>query len=239
MPRAFNVLEGLNRGGILVEDRIQPTGAVVREDVYDTLYFGGQINAIQVASLVQQFRETGEVGIGCWLDHPLNEWVPPDPDYDGRTLYFTERKRHDVAQNTELPAGYRLATRDEGLFQKSSDYGSTLRSCGTLEKVLNHTFGIVILHGDTLVCEAATGAPTHGLSEVGVTSAEAYRGKGLASMACRRLMETCEGRGYSTWWDCAKQNIPSRRLARRLGYQNEQEYGDVWWPKTNQVLNGQ
>ncbi len=41
----------------------------------------------------------------------------------------------------------------------------------------------------------------------------------------------CEAQGYATWWDCAKQNTPSARLARKLGYQNEQEYRYVWWAK--------
>jgi RimJ/RimL family protein N-acetyltransferase len=172
------------------------------------------------------------------FDHPLNELIPLDPDYDGRTLYFTERAPHDVGQNAELPAGYRLAPRDERLFQSSFDYESTLRSFGTLENVLKHTLGIVILADDMLVCEAATGAPTHVLIEVGVTTAESYRGQGFATLACARLIETCESHGYNTWWDCAKQNIPSVKLARRLGYRNEQEYRYVWWPKTNQVMNG-
>jgi hypothetical protein len=33
MPRAFNVLEGLNRGQILVDDPEQPTSAVVRDSI--------------------------------------------------------------------------------------------------------------------------------------------------------------------------------------------------------------
>jgi RimJ/RimL family protein N-acetyltransferase len=97
--------------------------------------------------------------------------------------------------------------------------------------VIQHTLGVVILHGEIIVCEAATGAPTHGLIEVGVTTAEAYRGKGFASIACARLIEMCEEEGYKTWWDCAKQNIPSVRLAKRLGYEGEPEYRYVWWAK--------
>jgi hypothetical protein len=89
MPRAFNVLEGMNRGHILVDDPMQPTRAVMREDVYGTLYFGGQVDALQVASLVQQFREIGEVGIGCWLDDPLNELIPPYPDYGGSWISWS------------------------------------------------------------------------------------------------------------------------------------------------------
>jgi GNAT superfamily N-acetyltransferase len=231
MPRAFNVLEGLNRGQILVDDPEQPTSAVVRDSLYGTLYFGGNISAGLIESLVQYFRGIGEAGIGCWLDDPLNEIIPKDFDYDGRTYYFTERSSGKEVRNFQLPAGYTLRPRDEDLFRKSFDFQATLDLFGPVGNALKHTLGAVILHGDTLVCEAATGAPTHGLIEVGVTTAEPYRGKGFATLACARLIQMCEEQGYKTWWDCAKQNTPSIRLAKKLGYQNELEYRYVWWTK--------
>jgi GNAT superfamily N-acetyltransferase len=233
MPRALLVLEGLNRGQILVDDLAHPTSAVVRDGMYGTLYFGGQAGAPLVASLVQHFRGIGEVGIGCWLDDPMNDFIPVGPHYDGRTLYFTERSSMNDSTVPALTEGLQLILRDERWFPKSFDYASTLAAFGSAEKVVETTLGVIILDGETVVCEAATGAPTHGLIEVGVTTAEAYRGRGLATIACARLIELCEERGYRTWWDCAKQNNPSVKLARRLGYHNEREYRYVWWPKEN------
>ncbi len=231
MPRALNVLEGVNRGQILVNESTRPTLAVVRDGMYGTLYFGGNVNASLISSTVQRFRSMGEVGIGCWLDDPLNEMIPTDFDYDGRTYYFTERAPSMNGQNLQLPAGYRLLPRDEALFRKSFDYQSTVDLFGSIENVLKYTLGVTILDGDTLICEAATGAPTQGWIEVGVTTAEPYRGQGFATIACARLIGLCEARGYETWWDCAKQNIPSVRLAKKLGYQSEPEYRYVWWQK--------
>ena len=60
MPRAFNVLEGLNRGEILVDDPRRPTTAVVRDIIYGTLYIGGDISRPLIASLVGHFRKIGE-----------------------------------------------------------------------------------------------------------------------------------------------------------------------------------
>ena len=231
MPRAFNVLEGLNSGQILVDDPTKPTLSVVRDGMYGTLYFGGNVSTSLVAYLVPYFRQIGEVGIGCWLNDPLNEMIPTDFDYDGRTYYFTERSSRKDQLEFQLPAGYSLAGRDEHVFPRSFDFQSTLELFGTVENAVKHTLGVVILHGDILVCEAATGAPTHGMIEVGVTTAEPYRGLGLATIACARLIEICEEQGYKTWWDCAKQNTPSVKLAHRLGYQNEREYRYVWWTK--------
>jgi RimJ/RimL family protein N-acetyltransferase len=231
MPRAFNVLEGVTRGDILVDEFENPTLAVVHEAVYGTLYFGGRMDAFLLETLVLQFRQTGEVGIGCWLADPLNSMLPANPSYDGRTLYFTERSHTSAGNQTVLPEGYELTFRDRALLKQSFDYESTLASFGTEEKVLQQTFGVVILQEGKVVCEAATGAPTHGRIEIGVTTDEEHRQRGLATLACARLIELCEAQGYASWWDCAKQNLPSVKLARKLGYRNEHEYRYVCWPK--------
>lgn len=233
MPRAFNVLEGMTRGQIVVDDVTHPKWAVVREAVYGTLYFGGQIDRLQMETLFDHFFQFGSIGVGCWLDDALNQILPQNPDYDGFTLYFTERSQQVQLEpfTEQLPSGYTLSMRDENWFTSSFDYESTLASFGSAENALRHTFGVVLVQNATLICEAATGAPTHGRIEVGVTTGEQYRRRGFAGIACAKLIEICESKGYSTWWDCAQQNAPSTRLARKLGYQNEREYRYAWWEK--------
>ena len=231
VPRAFNVLEGIIRGQIYTDDPIYPTWAVVREAIYGTLYTGGQINDSLLASLVQHFRRISDVGIGCWLNDRLNDMLPPNPDYDGRTLYFTDYLPSVDPLANHLPEEYVLVPRDQSLLKQSFDYQTTVNAFTTEENVLQYTLGFVVLHNGRIVCEAATGAPTHGRIEVGVTTAESYRQRGFATLACARLIKTCRAQGYTTWWDCAKQNILSIQLARKLGYRNEKEYRYVWWAR--------
>lgn len=230
MPRAFHVLEGITRGQIIVDDPDQPTWAAVRETAFGTLYLGGQVDGALLESLVNHFRQTGDVGLGCWPQDELNDMLPPAPDYDGRTLYFTEHTpRHRDLLTIPLPEGYSITPRDAELLEGSPDYEMTLDSFGTIENIMQHTLGFVILQAGMVVCEAATGAPTHGRIEIGVNTVEAHRRRGLAAVACAHLIEVCEAQGYTTWWDCAKQNVASTNLARKLGYQHEREYRYVWW----------
>jgi hypothetical protein len=233
MPRAYNILEGAANGQIVVDDRVKPHWAVVREAIYGTLYFGGQITPALIPSIFNHFFQFGGIGIGCWIDDPLNKMLPANPDYDGFTLYFRQRSLETSLETfvQQLPSGYTLVNRDEQLFKQSFDYESTLASFGSVENVMRFTLGVSLVQENLLLCEAATGAPTHGLIEVGVTTNENYLQKGFATIACARLIAKCESQGYSTWWDCAKQNTPSVRLARKLGYFNEQEYRFVWWEK--------
>jgi len=230
MPRAFNVLEGVTRGQILVDHADRPSWAAARENAFGTLYLGGQCNAPLLDSLLTYFRSIGDVGLGCWLDSELNDILPPAPDYDGRTLYFTEHApRHRELLNARLPTGYSITPRNADLVKQSADYQMNLDSLGSIDSILHHTLGFVVLYEDQLVCEASTGAPTHGRIEIGVNTAEAHRRRGLAAMACAHLIEACKEKGYSTWWDCAKQNTASANLARKLGFENEREYRYVWW----------
>jgi len=205
----------------------------VRDAMYGTLYFGGLVDAPLVENTVAHFHKVGEVGIGCWPDDPLYAMLPANPDYDGPTLYFPERSKEVALEPwmSRIPANFSLKQRDEQLFKQSFDYESTLASFGSLAKVMEQTIGMVVLEGDTVVCEAATGAPTQGRMEVGATTAESYRQRGFATSACASLIRACEARGLSTWWDCAKQNVPSVKLAQKLGYGSGQEYRYVWWGK--------
>jgi RimJ/RimL family protein N-acetyltransferase len=230
MPRAFNVLEGVTRGQILVDDPDQPTWAAVRETAFGTLYPARQINAALLDSLIRHFRQSGDVGLGCWLGSELNDILPPAPDYDGQTVYFTEHTPHHRDVLTfPLSEEYSITPRDMALLKQSPDFDMNLAAFGSIENIMQHTLGFVILRSGMVVCEAATGAPTHGRIEIGVNTSEPHRRRGLAAIACAHLIEDCEARGYSTWWDCARQNTASVNLARKLGYQNEREYRYVWW----------
>lgn len=233
MLRAWNVLEGTIRGEIVVDDRSEPEWAIVRDPIYSTLYLGGQFTPGLLATMVNHFRTQGGVGISCWPDDPINQILPPEPDYDGATLCFTNRSAGVVLSSLrpELPAPYALMQRDEQLFKQSVDYDSTLAAFGSVANAMRLTLGVVLVHDGVVVCEAATGAATHRQIEVGVTTIAAYRQRGCATIACAKLIELCEQQGYTTWWDCAKQNSASVRLARKLGYQYEREYRYVWWAK--------
>jgi hypothetical protein len=78
--------------------------------------------------LVEHFRQRGDVGIGCWPDSPLAGMLPPDPDYDGRTLSFPRRSQEVEFASflATLPPGYQLLPRDAALFKRSFDYDDTV-----------------------------------------------------------------------------------------------------------------
>jgi RimJ/RimL family protein N-acetyltransferase len=231
MPRAFNVLDGRIAGQILTDDPAHPSWAAVREATFGTLYLGGIFTAPVLHQLVDDLRKTGDVLIGRWPDDLLLPLLPRCPDYDGWTLYFTDRPRHTGLESylQQMPSGCELRSRDRALFERSLDRDSALAAFGSAEHVLAKSLGFFLMRGDEILCEAATGPAVLGRIEVGVTTHEPYRGRGYATLTCAQLIRTCEEQGYDTWWDCAKQNLASAAVARKLGYRTEREYRLLAW----------
>jgi RimJ/RimL family protein N-acetyltransferase len=118
---------------------------------------------------------------------------------------------------------------------RSPDLNALIAEFGSLERVLAQTYGVMVLHGDLVVCEASTGAAGGGRVEIGVGTQELYRRRGLARAACAQLILHCEAAGYLTWWDCAAHNTASIALAHALGYRNLHEYRYQWWEATGCV----
>jgi predicted GNAT family acetyltransferase len=73
--------------------------------------------------------------------------------------------------------------------------------------------------------------PALGLREPGVYTQPEHRGKGYATLTAARLIQEIEALGDRTYWNCAKQNIASAAVARKLGYRIEKEYHCLAWSK--------
>jgi RimJ/RimL family protein N-acetyltransferase len=80
-----------------------------------------------------------------------------------------------------------------------------------------------------MVCDAYADMEIMGRREIGIATQAAYRKLGLATLACAHLIKLCEESGSQTYWDCARLNLASVALARKLGFQNEREYQLLAW----------
>ena len=77
--------------------------------------------------------------------------------------------------------------------------------------------------------EAVAGPLTRGMAEIGVGTAEAFRRKGLATVAAARVIQEVEANGYQPFWNASYQNTPSVALAKRLGFQTEKPFNVFAW----------
>jgi hypothetical protein len=80
------------------------------------------------------------VGLGCWPDDRLATVPLPEPQDDGRTLFFPDRSLAVALEprRKAFPPDYQLVTRDAALFARSFDAADTVATFGSVEAVLRH-----------------------------------------------------------------------------------------------------
>ena len=233
--RCFAVLDGTPLPGkILVDNPIDPQWAIVQEAIDNTLYLGGSIDAPTFAEVFAALRRDGDVLVGMLPSDPRIRYLPPDPWYDGRTLEFYDRPigegLHTYLQR--VPADCTIKRLDRDLIMRTEWGPDDVKAIGGIDIWEQCCFGYVLMRGGDILSEATVGPPALGLYELGVFTQEEHRGKGYGTMVVAQLTQEIEARGGQTYWNCAKQNVASAAIARKLGYRIEKEYRCMAWGKT-------
>jgi RimJ/RimL family protein N-acetyltransferase len=231
--RALAVLAGGNSGRILTDDPAHPRWGLVWEADDGTLYRGGNYSREVLNEAVNLLRQDGIVAMGFRDGDSDTELYPPDPDAGAECLEF-ERPigGSDLSPYLgELPSGYTIQPMDRILLERSPKADENLNRYGSIDNFLDKGLAICVLHGDDIVSEAYADMDIMGIREIGIRTKEAHRKRGLATIACAKLIKLCEELGSCTYWDCAKFNAGSVSLAHKLGFQKQKTYKRLAWFK--------
>lgn len=229
--RGIAVLEGIQSGTVYTDNPREPTWLIVYEKNFGTIYPGGEVGTAVLCEIIARLREQKMVLLGFWPGDPRWEIVPADFDYEGRVLDFYDRLKDGRLQKFVdlMPERTRLCSVDEKLITRSINRDMHLDSYPSSEAALSDLTGFFLMREDEILCEALAGAGVRRIREIGVDTYEHHRKRGYATITCAKLIQTCESRGYQTYWNCNKANIASTALARKLGYRIEKEYKLVAW----------
>jgi RimJ/RimL family protein N-acetyltransferase len=161
-------------------------------------------------------------------DAPANPtWGVVWEAYDGVT-YLGGRLEKYLRQ---VPEGCRIRRLDRELIMRTEWEPADVQFAGGIEAWQRTCFGFCLMRGDEILCEATTGPSAIGLREPGVFTRQDQRGKGYATITSARLIKEIEAMGDRTYWNCARQNVASAAVARKLGYRIEKEYRCMAWSK--------
>jgi len=231
--RCFAVIEGTVVGRIVTDDPLQPSWGAVQEGAFGTVYPGGALDRPTWRRLIADLRTDGDVLVGMWPDDRRLDLLPADPEYDGFTLDFTDRPSGAGGETflRQIPAGFEVRALDRQLFERSEDRDFYTALYGSPEHALAHASACFLMRGEEIYSEAYAYFAALGTIEIATSTREPYRGRGYATIACAALIQDCERQGYQTYWNCARQNLASAALARKLGYRTEREYRLLAWFK--------
>jgi RimJ/RimL family protein N-acetyltransferase len=233
--RCSGILQGKASGLFLSDSAENPTWGLVYELGNGTVYWGGALNKEIVSELIETLRKHGDVLFGFFEGDPIrslllsaarSDSTPLRAEYMGYTLESDNRSKEvDLAALVaRLPKETRIIPMTAENLPRCEWYESVLQSNGSIENFLAFGRGFLLMEGDEILAEAYSTCFQPDLAEVGILTREAHRGKGYATGLCAHLIQSYEDEGIRTYWNCAKQNAASTRLAKALGFPLEREY---------------
>jgi GNAT superfamily N-acetyltransferase len=229
--RCFAVLDGGNAAKILTDNPNCPCRGYVWEPDDGTLYQGGTQDRDVLCRVVAMLRQDGLVAVGFRENDPSVDFLPPDPDAGAACLEFDRPVgSSDLSPYLgQLPEGYQIYRMDRKLVERSPKRDEIVIRYGSIDNFLDKGAAVCVMHGEETVCEAYADMNVMGVRELGVTTQKAYRGQGFATIVCAHLIQICDETDCQTYWNCAKLNLASAALARKLGFRNEREYKLLAW----------
>jgi GNAT superfamily N-acetyltransferase len=230
--RMWAILDGITQGRILADDPQAPSFAVVQERAEGTAYIGGAPSRLALDEAVARLRQEQEVVVCLWRDSPLGALLPDAPDYVGEAIDFLDRAPSvDLSRLAVAPAGCALRRIDRDNAPLLEGFGYYAATFGGIEPALQRTAGFCLVRDGLAVSEAVAGPFARGVAEIGVGTRDGHRRQGLATIVSAAVIQDCEARGFTPFWNASQQNAPSIALARRLGFQSERPFAVLAWSR--------
>jgi RimJ/RimL family protein N-acetyltransferase len=235
--RCHAVLGGGNAGRIFTDELEHPKMGFVWEQDDGCLYQGGLKDRQVLQQMVELLRRQSTVALGFRNGDPSVDLFPPDSEAGAECVELDRPIwGSDLSPYLSLPAGYEVHRMGRDLIEKSPQLEATLFRYGSIDSFLETGLDVCVLHGDEYVCEAGADMEVGAVREVGLVTETSYRRRGFGTIAVAHLLKWCDELGCSTYWDCAKLNIGSLKIARKLGFTNERSYKLLaWFPPNREV----
>jgi hypothetical protein len=141
-------------------------------------------------------------------------------------------KRLELAHLHQLmegvPVGYQITRIDLELAQQTSGEVSARlilpEVWDSLADFMMRGIGFCALTGERIVCGAVSAVRCDTAIEIQINTLSSFRRLGLATVVGATLVADCLEHGLEPDWDTDAANLPSQRLAQRLGYVPESCY---------------
>ena len=250
------IVEGTMSGRIYVDDAEKPSTAFIWNN-YSKFFLAGyennnmfntSLNKLIVEEIYPEATEKKIWGyvlhyhpdswknvVGVVLRHKL-----PMKDY--RRYYTPNQLKIDW--RNEIPKESSILRVDRNLLDRvdlkniSKVTDEINKTWGSTDNFLRNGFGFCFLHGETIACWCLSENNSGNRCEIGIETDEEYRQKGFATLTASAFLEYCISKGIDPGWHCWDSNLPSVRLAEKIGFEKLLEYPVFfdWFDEFNSLL---
>jgi GNAT acetyltransferase len=225
-PMLFAMLEGHLPGRAIADDPVVPTLAAV-QSAEGIAFISRTTSQAELDEALSGLRRDALVGL-TWPDDAVGSGTPEPPARAQGRLGFGpipttgERLR---SLRDDLPADATVRALDAGLLERCAWRELVVGAHGSVEAFLEHGIGLCLLRDDEILAEAYAPFIGRGVAEVGVITADAHRGQGLAPIAIAWLAAELAERDLAMYWSCDADNEASARVAGKLGFGPARPFG--------------
>jgi RimJ/RimL family protein N-acetyltransferase len=244
---ARTVVEGRAGGRVYVDDPLHPRACYVAHPYGMSLLFGSTTSASFRASLTRYLKgEAPSRSTIEWLQlypsvwrHILDpmsvrQWLGKKPMaasdedsitgaglalLDTRVNFRFDRNRYEgLRRSLALPPDCEIDDDLEAIYShmKGSVVPSTFWKSAT--ELGEHGAAYGLRYRGELASVAFSAFALGDALELGIETCHRFRGRGLATHACRAMIDYCIERHLEPVWACRLSNVASYRLAERLGF---------------------
>lgn len=100
---------------------------------------------------------------------------------------------------------------------------------GTINNFLNNGICYYAIEDCKIVSICYTGFKSDKIQTIGIETLKEYRRKGHGYALANKIIEDCNNHNYIPYWDCSEDNIGSKMLAEKLGFEKSGQYRCYWF----------
>lgn len=180
----------------------------------------------EIIELMKSARSEGRrLVYFCESDEAL-EHFEESSDVVIQRRYFYEFSL-DAAKSCELPEGFELRELDGELLARLDGRITPAFSWESAEQFLQRGKGFCVTCGEKVAAWAFSAAVSDDEIDIGVETAEEFRGNGLAVCAAAEMIRYVLQAGKKPVWACHSGNTASQRVAVKLGFEKISECAAV------------
>ena len=226
----WSYFDGILLGKTFVDDLNSPKKAICQLDM-SWVYVSDDADFLWIEETLREIIKYAWIQV-IWTPErgsktPLAELGKVIPRYE-----YTQRKAIE-----EKPKEVEIKPFDPDLYEKVPWKEFHEKVYGSKENFLKIAFGFYAIENGKICSECEAAFTARGVTELGIITDKDKRQKGYAFAACVKTLEEIDNRGLKAIWACDLENIPSMKLAEKLGFINPVKYNFIFFPQNNETVD--
>lgn len=246
-PEIHAVINEINPGKIYVYEKDQPKSALVWNQGMQGFYFIGDVNNGRFMRSIKQYindeiiseLRSKEInwfeisGVNGRWDEKIEEmFIDENIQFGYQFIYSLDKNK--VSYKEDAIHGYNIKKVDQGIFESRLDNLDFIKDelelfWGNMENFFEHGICYYVIEDNKIVSICYSGFKAEKTQTIGIETLKEYRRKGFAYALASKFVEDCLKQNIIPYWDCSEDNIGSKILAEKLGFEKNGQYRCYWF----------